>query len=180
MLAAPGAKEMAIKISDIPPQGLTLELNQKLNLLEEGTASTAVTAVLTIKPAKNGVLRITGRIKATPLLQCSRCLKNFLYPVDTELSLELDPLNSLGTSLEHELVKGELDMEFYEGDEIEPVGLVQEQLLISLTMVSLHRPDCKGLCGICGTDWNEAECSCKKEPPEASGAFSALKDLLKK
>jgi uncharacterized protein len=180
MLIAPGAKEMTIKISDIPPQGLRLKIDLKLDLFDQGTASTAVTALLSIKSSKGGILRITGRTKATPQLQCSRCLKSFPFPIDTEFNLELAPLNSLGTSPEHELVKGELDMEFYEGDEIEPAELVREQLLIALPIVSLHRPDCKGLCSFCGTDWNEADCNCKKNPPETFGAFSLLKDLLKK
>jgi uncharacterized protein len=180
MLAAPGVKEMAIKISDIPPEGLTLKLGQELDLFDKGTAPTAVTALLDIKPAGGGILRITGQLKASPLLQCSRCLNSFSYPVDTELSLELAPLKSMGTSPEHELVKGELDMEFYQSDEIEPVEIVREQVLIALPMVVLHHPDCKGLCSICGADRNVADCNCKKDISETSGAFSALKDLLKK
>lgn len=171
---------MRIKINDIPPEGLTLEIDQKVDLFEEGTASTPCTAVLSIKPAGGGILRITGRVQAAPVLECSNCLKKFPCPVDTELSLELAPLGSLGTSPEHELVAGELDIEFYQGDEIEPLELVREQLLIALPMVPLHRSDCKGLCSNCGTDLNEAECSCRKDSPEALGAFSALKDLFKK
>jgi uncharacterized protein len=171
---------MAIKINDIPPEGLTLELDQKLDLFDTGTASTGVTAVLSIKPAGGGIFRITGRAQAAPILECSRCLKNFSYPVDTELSVELAPENSLAAPPEHELVKGELEIEFYEGDEIEPVDFVREQLLIALPMVPLHHPDCKGLCSVCGADLNEKECGCPKDPREAFGAFSSLKDLLKK
>jgi uncharacterized protein len=177
---APGAREMAIKIDDIPPEGLALELDQKLDLFETGTASTAFTAVLTIKPAGEGIVRIAGRIQAAPFLECSRCLKSFSYSVDTELSLELAPLRALEPSPEHELVKGELDREFYQGDELELVDIVREQLLLALPMVPLHRSDCKGLCRICGTDLNIAECGCRKDSPGASGAFSSLKDLLKK
>jgi len=171
---------MAIKINDIPPEGLTLEFDQKLDLLDTGTASTSVTAGITIKPVGGGILRITGRVQAAPLLECSRCLKNSPYPVDTELSVELAPVKSLGPSAEHELVEGELSMEFYQGDEIEPIEIVREQLLIALPMVPLHHSDCKGLCSVCGTDLNEKECSCRKDTREAPGAFSALKDLLKK
>jgi uncharacterized protein len=47
-------------------------------------------------------------------------------------------------------------------------------------MVPLHHPDCKGLCSVCGADLNEKECGCPKDPREAFGAFSSLKDLLKK
>jgi uncharacterized protein len=172
--------EMAMKINDIPPEGLTLELDQKLDLFDTGAASTAFTSILTIRPTGAGAFHIKGRVQADPELECSRCLKVFSYHIDTELDITLAPEKALGTGPEHELDRSELDMEFYQGEEIEPLDLVKEQLLITVPMVPLHRPDCKGLCPVCGTDLNEADCGCKKDVPGEFGAFSALKDLLKK
>jgi uncharacterized protein len=171
---------MAIKINDIPPEGLALELAQKLDLFDTGTASTAFTAKLSIKPTGSGIFHIAGRVEADLLLECSRCLKNFPYHADTELSIDLAPTGTLGGSPEHELDRSELDVEFYQGDEIDPLDFVKEQILIALPMVPLHRSDCKGLCAVCGTDLNEADCGCRKDGLEGFGAFSALKDLLKK
>lgn len=171
---------MAMKINDIPPEGLSLELEQKLDLFNTGTASTAITAALRIKPAGAGVLRIQGRVQADPELECSRCLMVFSHPIDTELDITFAPEKALAQVPEHELGRSELDVEFYQGDEIEPLDLVKEQLLITIPMVPLHRPDCKGLCPVCGTDLNEADCGCKKDSAGEFGAFSALKDLLKK
>ena len=171
---------MVIRISDIPPEGLTLELSQKLDLFDQGTATTAFQALIGIQPASGGVLRLTGRIQAAPVLECSRCLGNFSFAVDTELDIELAPAGSLGAAADHELAGGELDTEFYEGEEIEPVNLVKEQLLICLPMVPLHSPGCKGLCSVCGTDLNKTECGHQRNAPGDFGAFSALKDLLKK
>jgi uncharacterized protein len=168
---------MAMKINDIPPEGLTLELDEKLDLSGKGGALTAVKASLRIKPAGNGIFTITGRAQAAPLLECSRCLRPFSHAVDTEMHFDLAPLSLLGTAPEHELGKGELEMEFYQGDEINPIELVREQVLITLPMVLLHSPDCKGLCSVCGADLNEAECGCRKD---SWGPFSALNDLLKK
>ena len=171
---------MAIKINDILPEGLTLDLAQKLDLFDEGIGSTEFTASLSIKPSGGGAFHITGRVQADPVLECSRCLKNFSYHVDTELSIDLASMKTLGTSPEHELDRSELEMEFYQGEEIEPLDFIKEQILISLPMVPLHRPDCKGLCAVCGSDLNEADCGCRKDGLEGFGAFSALKDLLKK
>jgi uncharacterized protein len=171
---------MAIKINDITPGGLRLELTEKLDLFDEGTASAAFTAILTIKPTGSGNFHISGRVQSEPLLECSRCLKKFPYKIDSELDIDLAPAGSVGTSGEHELNAGELDMEFYEGDEIEPVELIKEQLLISVPMVPLHSPDCRGLCPVCGTDLNAAECGCPRDGKEGFGPFSALKDLFKK
>ena len=170
---------MAMKINDIPSEGLTLELNQKLDLFNTGTASTAVTAVLSIRPTGAGVIHITGRVQADPMFECGRCLKDFSYRIDTELNIDLAPATVPGTVPEHEFARSELDMEFYQGDEFEPLDFVKEQLLMSVPMVPIHRPDCKGLCPVCGTDLNEADCGCQKDRAREFGAFSALKDLLK-
>jgi uncharacterized protein len=171
---------MAIKINDIPPEGLAWELSQKLDLFDEGADSTEFTAVLRINPEGKGIFNIAGRIRSSAILECSRCLIHFPYRIDTEVNVDLAPVGSLGKGPEHELVAGELDIEFYRGDEIEPVELVKEQLLISIPMVPIHRPDCKGLCSVCGADLNTTECGHQRNGPGEFGAFSALKDLLKK
>lgn len=169
-----------MNINDIPPEGLKLELNQKLDLFNTGTASTAFTAVLSIRPAGSRIIHVSGRVQADPVCECSRCLKEFPYHIDTELNVDLAPETVLGRTPEHELVRSELDMEFYKGEEIEPLDLVKEQLLISIPMVPVHSPDCKGLCPVCGTDLNSADCGCQTDRTGEFGAFSALKDLLKK
>jgi uncharacterized protein len=171
---------MAIKINEIPPEGLKLELAQKLDLFDSGTASTAVSAVLGIRPTGAGSLHITGRVQADPVFKCSRCLRDFSYHIEAELNIDLAPEKVLGTAPDHELGRSELDMEFYQGDEIEPLDFVKEQVLISVPMVPLHRPDCKGLCPVCGTDLNETGCGCQKNDPGEFSPFSGLKNLLKK
>jgi uncharacterized protein len=173
-------KEMAIKINDIPPEGLTLELAQKLDLFDKGADFAEFTANLRIKPGGKGIVQIAGRVQATAILECSRCLISFPYKIDNELTVDLAPVNSLGAGPEHELVSGELDTEFYQGDEIDPIEFVKEQLLIAVPMVPLHHPECKGLCSICGTDLNKSECDHRQNEPGDSGPFAALKDFLKK
>ncbi len=171
---------MAIKIKDIPPEGLTLEFDQRVDLLDRGTATAACKAVLNLKPGQGGIVHISGHVRSTPELECSRCLEAFPFEIDGELNIDLAPADSLDRDGEHELVHGELDMEFYQGDEIEPMEIIREQLLISIPMVPLHSPGCKGLCGVCGADLNKTECGHQRNAPGDFGAFSALKDLLKK
>jgi uncharacterized protein len=171
---------MAIKINDIPPEGLALEIEQNLDLFETGTASTACRAVLKIEPAGGGNFHLSGRVQAEPELECSRCLKRFPYKIDSELNIEIAPVSVMDVSPEHELSGGELETEFYQGSEIEPLDFVKEQVLISIPMVPLHSPDCKGLCAVCGTDLNAAECDCSRGGREGFGPFSGLKDFFKK
>jgi uncharacterized metal-binding protein YceD (DUF177 family) len=171
---------MAIKVKDIPPEGMTLEFDQKLDLLDTGSASTAFRAVVNIKPAGGGSLHLSGRVHSAPELECSRCLKRFPFTLDTGFSIDVSPLSTMDKSPEHELLGGELETEFYQGDEIDPLDFVKEQLLISIPMVPVHSPDCKGLCPACGADLNSGECGCRREGPGGFGPFSDLKDLFKK
>ena len=171
---------MTIKINDIPPEGLSLELAQKLDLFDKGTASTAFTALLSFKPSGVGLVHVAGRIQAEAVLECSRCLRSFPHTIDAEVSVELVPASDLESSAEHELDRSELDTEFYQGEEIEPVAIIKEQLLIAVPMVPLHDVNCKGLCPVCGKDLNEAACDCNRNDQGTFGAFSALKDIFKK
>ncbi len=171
---------MAMKINDIPPEGLTLELAHKLDLFDKGIASTAFTAVLSFKPSGAGLLHVAGRIQAEPLLECSRCLKSFPYRIDAEVGVELAPASTAESATDHELARSELDTEFYQGEEIEPVAIIKEQLLIAVPLAPLHDANCKGLCPQCGRDLNEAGCDCKRDDQGTFGAFSALKDIFKK
>lgn len=171
---------MTIKINEIPPEGLTLTFNLKLDLFDGGSAPTECTAVINIKPLGGEALHITGSVSAKPTLECSRCLKAFIYPVDADVNIDLVPTKVLGMGTEHELGQAELDTEFYQGDELNPLDIVKEQILIAIPMVPLHRPDCKGLCPVCGKDLNAADCGCQKDASTQFGAFSSLKDILNK
>lgn len=172
---------MAIKIKDIPPDGLTIELAEKVDLFDQGAALTPVSGNLNLKPVgTGGIIHASGRVKAEPELECSRCLTRFRYPVDSEFSIEVSPVTAMGQAPERELTGGELETGFYEGDEIEPLELIKEQVLISVPMVPLHDPQCKGLCQNCGADLNKGDCGCGNKGPEDFSPFSKLKDLFKK
>ena len=86
-------------------------------------------------------------------LTCDRCMSEFIaqyeFPVE----------HILVASLNHEdedrfilVEQGQLDLD----------ELVVSDILLSLPMKHLCRPDCKGLCPTCGHDLNEGPCGCKK------------------
>jgi uncharacterized protein len=172
---------MAIKINDIPPEGLTIEIEDDLDLFDEGTASTNFKATVTLRPGSAGSFHITGTVNATAELECSRCLKRFPFPVrDAAMDFELVREGMVKAGAEHELGRGELDVEFFRGDELEPKEFIREQLLLAIPMVPVHREDCKGLCPVCGTDRNERQCGCSTESiPAKENPFAVLKKIIK-
>jgi len=172
---------MAIKINDIPPEGLTVEIEETLDLFSDGKAKAPCKASVTIKPAAEGAFRITGSVTGAAELECSRCLKPFSFPVESiPMDFELLPEGSARGGAERELGRGELDTEFYEGDEIDPRDLVREQLLLAVPMVPVHSEDCRGLCPSCGADLNLGGCGCKPAAlPEKENPFAVLKKIIK-
>ena len=69
-----------------------------------------------------------------------------------------------------------MEVSFYENSWISFYELLKEEILLSLPYKKLCKPDCKGLCPICGTNLNETVCKCKVHRKESP--FAILKDLL--
>lgn len=64
------------------------------------------------------------------------------------------------------IVDGEVDM----------AGPATDELALAIPLAPLCRPDCKGLCPICGTDLNTEPCDGHGDDPDSP--FASLKDLF--
>ncbi len=113
---------------------------------------------LVVKKFENGA-RVEGLLQCSLSLKCSRCLDEFTYPVRAALDVELvrkAPVE--GTEIE--LTSDEMDVYYFEGDEIDLDPLLYEEVLLSVPIQPLCREDCRGLCDICGINKNLEECHC--------------------
>lgn len=64
-------------------------------------------------------------------------------------------------------------------DELDITRPVLDNLFLSLPMQSICRPDCKGLCPLCGCDLNSVQCAClREEEPQRENPFAKLSALL--
>jgi uncharacterized protein len=64
---------------------------------------------------------------------------------------------------------------YYEGDGLDLADVVREQVLLALPMQKLCRPDCQGICPVCGVNRNETTCQCKLQ--QVDERWAALKNL---
>lgn len=62
----------------------------------------------------------------------------------------------------------------YFGSKLDATKAVCDEIALSLPTLFLCKPDCKGLCPVCGKDINKGECGCSREK---QNVFSALKNL---
>jgi uncharacterized protein len=96
-------------------------------------------------------------------LTCTRCLTEW----DQIITADGDQVYRRAPDEDgYGIVDGEIDI----------FGPAQDELALSLPIVPLCKPDCKGLCPTCGTDLNTEPCDGHGEDPDSP--FAVLKDLF--
>ncbi|HEX7182804.1 MAG TPA: DUF177 domain-containing protein [Thermoanaerobaculia bacterium] len=122
---------------------------------------------------------LRARLSYEQTLSCNRCLKPIVEHVEPEVELMILTERHPGGAGEHELKERELGVYYLEGEVLETDPILIEQLQLNVSMKPLCRPDCQGLCPVCGTDRNTASCSCEERTADPRwAALAALKDRL--
>ncbi len=107
---------------------------------------------------------LSGRTQA----ECARCLDEFELPIATEFT-ELYAFDERSVTDSHLLVPA--------NHQIDLAPLAREYLLLDEPITPICRQDCKGLCPVCGANWNREQCAHQNQPP-TDPRSSALKDLI--
>jgi uncharacterized protein len=167
---------MKIIISEIPEEGIEIELNEKL--------STGAFKILSptkgfLKIDKIGTeVSIKGLENADVEQQCSRCLNTFITNIKTQINVVYHPVVDIGKEEHYELKGDELNTGFYKGDMLDTDDLLIEQMLLNIPMKPLCSHGCKGICPKCGIDLNIKQCNCVVS--EVDSRLAVLKQLLGK
>ena len=194
---------MFIDLDRVPPEGQavdrTLALEGPYIEGEEFRPLSPVTLSGRLQPLTNDeggdpgpeeVFRLRGRMSCRIELACVRCLEPFPLDLAEELDLlylpqssneapaaeesEADALTELsGRGLERE----ELAVSFYRDERIDPSQMIVEQIVLALPMKPLCKPDCRGLCALCGANRNLLSCDCG--PEDTDPRWAPLKTLQK-
>jgi len=122
------------------------------------------------------VIVAKGNLKACIVLTCSRCLNKFKKPVDIPLKITLLKKQDFPEDLE--LTSEDLETGVYEGEEVNFMDFILDHLILAIPYAPLCKPDCKGLCPVCGADLNNEPCSCNTAWIDPR--FAILKELKEK
>lgn len=133
---------------------------------ESSTVSWKLTNV-----AKKKVL-VEVSLKLTAVLACDRCLGEVEHPFDLQIVREVV---SPDIASPEELEEQEA---FVEGYELNIDSLIENEIITSWPMKVLCRPDCRGLCPVCGKDLNTGECGCDTFVPDPR--MAAIMDIFQK
>lgn len=149
---------MRVNVRELAPgEPFRAPFVERLTLEADGqtTEAEAQGEVRIDRSAQGG--RLHGRIEAQTHLVCSRCLA----PFPGRLTVELEEEFTTGPG--PRVHGGELGPQDFvqwvgPGHELDVTEIVRQHLQIALPMAPLHRPDCRGLCPVCGANWNERSC----------------------
>ena len=112
-------------------------------------------------------LVVQGAFEGDTKLECVRCLREFVYPLEWEFT-ELYAFNKKSVS--------ETGLLLPEDAHIDLAPLLREYALLEIPIKPLHDPDCKGLCPVCGQDLNVRDCGHRSD--DSDSPFAKIKDLL--
>jgi len=166
---------MRIRVADLTEDGLLIEENldpaqmKDLAVLQK-RASCLVQGMLAVRlqiVPTAGMFQVKGRVEGKAAMTCSRCLGSIQRPLRSSFRLTFSrTIPGEGTDFSkdsHELQADELGVVLFEGDEIDFLDVIQEQIIMAIPMQPLCREDCRGLCARCGANLNEGPCRCPGE-----------------
>ena len=112
-------------------------------------------------------LVVLGKFSAETTLECVRCLKEFVQPLNFDFT-ELYAFTKKSMSESELLVPDDAHIDL--------APLIREYALLEIPISPLHDPNCKGLCIECGQDLNIKDCGHSQEHDDSP--FADLKKLL--
>ncbi|MDH3329401.1 MAG: DUF177 domain-containing protein [Desulfobulbaceae bacterium] len=170
-----------LSFSEIPEHGIQLELTDVSWFPEDQVQrSGPVTATLFFARKGESKIEVRGKLKASLLLACDRCLEDYTYKIDAPIQLIFEVNDPEHHWRVQDLDGGEVDIDTVLLDEpkIDVGDILRQQLFLALPEKQLCRQTCAGLCSVCGANLNQGSCSCARE--EKSSPFSVLAQLKKK
>ncbi len=133
-----------------------------------------ITGTVHLERHEDSIL-VRGHLQGELNYDCSRCLDAYTGPLTASFDLLLKAGHPPVPEQEVELSPGELDEDYFLGDELELNGVLREQILLALPLKPLCREECQGLCRQCGANLNREPCSCSA--PVFHSSFAALEKL---
>ncbi|UCF68895.1 MAG: DUF177 domain-containing protein [Acidobacteriota bacterium] len=125
-------------------------------------------------------IAFAGRISTSVPLACTRCVGEFEQALEAKFHLILLPHAQPAQIRELEQADDECDAaDLYplEGEEVDLVALVREQIDLALPVRALCREDCRGLCPQCGADLNHEACRCAADGQEAASRLGEIREF---
>jgi uncharacterized protein len=133
-----------------------------------------VEGTLSLLRTKSGILaRATLRLRYHDV--CSRCVTPTEVPLELRIEEEYQPTVDILTGAAAPRPEDPSAFLIDEHHVLDLTEAVRQYRVLAAPMQPLCRPDCAGLCSVCGQNLNESPCACPRE--EYDRRWSALAKL---
>ena len=149
-------RDLARRAGSVREMSFTAPAPEEMGTAVLGVAAgTELELDLTLTAVSDGIL-VTGPVRARLHGECSRCLD----PIDEVSEVELTELFYHPDVRARLVEEGDEDAEDYPvigGDDLDLEPVVRDAVVLGLPFTPLCRPDCQGLCDVCGIRLEDAE-----------------------
>ena len=139
------------------PIGYSREIQEDDDHLEldDLVVNNLKSTIIASRTSEGLLLQVNG--SADVATNCVRCLTDFFLPLEFGFE-ELYQFPSR--------TREETDLVLPQDGNIDLRLLFREYLILALPIKRLCKPDCKGLCVVCGANLNDAICEHQSQPPD--------------
>jgi uncharacterized protein len=180
-------RESVIRLDQVPEEGIALKGAigpERLERLSDAVAALERPVAVDLRLVRESdVYLLTGSVDGTVVLECEYCRARFEQALPEHLFLSIDP-DPERSVYRDPSQKGEVWVMAHADEHVEAPGgqfdliaALEDEWLLALPQSPKCAEGCKGLCPVCGTDRNEAECGCAQ--PRRENPFDILAQLKK-
>jgi uncharacterized protein len=125
-------------------------------------------------------IRLKGSFAGKFQVPCARCVEPVEIALGTGFDLIFRPGDADSEAPERSITAPETEIGYYQKDSLLLEDVLREQVLLTLPVRTLCKPDCKGLCPRCGENRNSQACSCEEGPSDPRWeALAGLRSRIK-
>jgi uncharacterized protein len=120
-----------------------------------------------------GVLA-TGEVQVTVELECVRCLKSFDQALTVPFKTMYHPTIEVVSGRPLPPVDDEEGFTIDDRHHLDLSEMLRQEIILALPPMPVCKPDCAGICPICGNDRNLRPCTCEADEDRRLDALSRL------
>ena len=157
---------MRYKIKDIGEGGIDLSvavseawLTAECPDASLGLSEAGVRLEGRLEPAGEGYL-LRGTLRGELTVPCARCLEPAPVPIESEMTVSFVEGDA---AVDEEEEDAEDDTVSFQNGVIDLSLPIRDEILLAVPMTAVCRPDCAGICPVCGRNRNLTPCDCEKQ-----------------
>jgi uncharacterized protein len=119
---------------------------------------------------------LRGDLRGALVMSCARCLEPAVVPLDVPVTVSYVETDE--DAAEDEVSEDDGgDVLTFSGGQIDLGPEIRDEILLAVPIGPVCKPDCAGMCFICGGNRNLVSCDCEEKQRLATSKLSALKNL---